>query len=175
MLRSRAFFAPANLGSRVVGPVEFVIGACRALVPGESMPSTLLLADWTARLGQELFEPPNVGGWPGGRAWLTPGRWSAGPTSPRPWSKATPSACRRRSTPARSPPSKGSDEVGGRRPAGAGALARDLVAAICGSADRRNARGRPQVPGDSARLARGPDRLMSHSHFHIGERPKSTP
>ena len=24
-----------------------------------------------ARLGQELFEPPNVGGWPGGRAWLT--------------------------------------------------------------------------------------------------------
>ena len=35
------------------------------------MPSTLLLADWTTRLGQELFEPPNVGGWPGGRAWLT--------------------------------------------------------------------------------------------------------
>ena len=33
VLRSRAFFAPANLGSRVVGPVEFVIGACRALVP----------------------------------------------------------------------------------------------------------------------------------------------
>ena len=72
VLRSRAFFAPANIGSRVVGPVEFVIGACRALVPAPSMPSTLLLADWTARLGQELFEPPNVGGWPGGRAWLTP-------------------------------------------------------------------------------------------------------
>ena len=72
VLRSRAFFAGPNLGSRVVGPVEFVIGACRALATGEAMPSTLLLADWTARLGQELFEPPNVGGWPGGRAWLTP-------------------------------------------------------------------------------------------------------
>jgi len=72
VLRSSAFFASKNIGSRVVGPVEFVIGACRALVPAEWMPSTLLLADWTARLGQELFEPPNVGGWPGGRAWLTP-------------------------------------------------------------------------------------------------------
>ena len=72
VLRSKAFFDPMNLGSRVVGPVEFVIGACRALVPGESPPSTLILADWTTRLGQDLFEPPNVGGWPGGRSWLTP-------------------------------------------------------------------------------------------------------
>jgi uncharacterized protein (DUF1800 family) len=71
VLRSRAFFASENLRSRVVGPVEFVIGACRAMVPAPSMPSTLLLADWTGRLGQELFEPPNVGGWPGGRAWLS--------------------------------------------------------------------------------------------------------
>src|SRR5262249_53449454 len=33
---------------------------------------TLLLADWSARLGQDLFYPPNVGGWPGGRAWVSP-------------------------------------------------------------------------------------------------------
>jgi len=72
VLRSRAFFASANLGARVVGPVEFVIGACRALVPGGSTPSTLILADWTTRMGQDLFEPPNVGGWPGGRSWVTP-------------------------------------------------------------------------------------------------------
>ena len=72
VLRSRAFFAPANLGSRVLGPVEFAVGACRALVPSGSSPSTLILADWISRLGQDLFEPPNVGGWPGGRAWLTP-------------------------------------------------------------------------------------------------------
>jgi uncharacterized protein (DUF1800 family) len=72
VIRSRAFFAAENIRSRVVGPVEFVIGACRALVPEPAIPSTLLLADWTGRLGQELFEPPNVGGWPGGRAWLFP-------------------------------------------------------------------------------------------------------
>jgi len=30
-----------------------------------------LLADWAAKLGQDLFYPPNVFGWPGGRSWLT--------------------------------------------------------------------------------------------------------
>src|SRR5262249_39599134 len=33
-------------------------------------PSTLALADWCERIGQDLFDPPNVGGWLGGRAWL---------------------------------------------------------------------------------------------------------
>ncbi len=30
-----------------------------------------ILADWMARLGQDLFYPPNVGGWPGGRNRIT--------------------------------------------------------------------------------------------------------
>jgi hypothetical protein len=30
----------------------------------------LLLAEWIARMGQDLFYPPNVFGWPGGRNWL---------------------------------------------------------------------------------------------------------
>ena len=34
-------------------------------------PSSLVLAEWAARLGQDLFYPPNVGGWNGGRDWLT--------------------------------------------------------------------------------------------------------
>jgi uncharacterized protein (DUF1800 family) len=71
VLRSRAFFADANIGSRVLGPVEYVVGAARALELFDPPASTLLLADWCARLGQDLFYPPNVGGWPGGRAWLT--------------------------------------------------------------------------------------------------------
>jgi uncharacterized protein (DUF1800 family) len=71
VLRSRAFFATENLGARVVGPVEFVIGAVRALKCLEPPPSTLLLAEWITRIGQDLFYPPNVGGWPGGRTWLS--------------------------------------------------------------------------------------------------------
>jgi uncharacterized protein (DUF1800 family) len=71
VLRSRAFFAGDNLGNRVLGPVEYVVGAARALELFDPPPSTLVLAEWTARLGQDLFYPPNVGGWPGGRSWLT--------------------------------------------------------------------------------------------------------
>jgi hypothetical protein len=71
VLRSRAFFVDDNLGNRVLGPVEYVIGAARALELFEPPSSTLVLAEWCGRLGQDLFYPPNVGGWPGGRSWLT--------------------------------------------------------------------------------------------------------
>jgi uncharacterized protein (DUF1800 family) len=71
ILRSRAFFAAANLGTRVLDPLGFLAGAARALELLDPPPSTLVLADWAARLGQDLFYPPNVGGWPGGRSWLT--------------------------------------------------------------------------------------------------------
>jgi hypothetical protein len=71
VLRSRAFFAEANIGKRVLGPVEFVVGPARALELFDPPPSTLLMADWSARLGQDLFYPPNVGGWSDGRAWIT--------------------------------------------------------------------------------------------------------
>jgi uncharacterized protein (DUF1800 family) len=73
VLRSRAFFAAENLGTRVVDPAPFVIGTARALELAASAPSTLLLAEWMGRMGQDLFYPSNVGGWPGGRAWLAPG------------------------------------------------------------------------------------------------------
>src|SRR5262249_58741417 len=33
VLRSQAFFAEANLGNRILGPVEYVIGSVRALDP----------------------------------------------------------------------------------------------------------------------------------------------
>jgi uncharacterized protein (DUF1800 family) len=72
VLRSRLFFGEANVRSRVLGPVEFVAGAARALELFDPAPSTLALADWSARIGQDVFDPPNVGGWPAGRAWLHP-------------------------------------------------------------------------------------------------------
>jgi uncharacterized protein (DUF1800 family) len=71
VLRSRAFFAEANLGTRILGPVEYVVGAARALELLDPPPSTLILAEFGSNLGQDLFHPPNVGGWPGGRAWLS--------------------------------------------------------------------------------------------------------
>jgi len=71
VLRSQAFFSEKNLGKRILGPVEFVIGSLQALEQHQSPPSTLVLAEWAGRLGQDLFYPPNVFGWPGGRDWVT--------------------------------------------------------------------------------------------------------
>jgi uncharacterized protein (DUF1800 family) len=71
VLRSQAFFAEANLGTRILGPAEYVVGAARALELFDPPPSTLVLAEFVAHLGQDLFYPPNVGGWPGGRDWIS--------------------------------------------------------------------------------------------------------
>jgi uncharacterized protein (DUF1800 family) len=71
VLRSQAFFAAANLGNRVQGPVEYMVGVVRALELLDPSPNTLVLADLAGKLGHTLFYPPNVGGWPGGRAWIT--------------------------------------------------------------------------------------------------------
>jgi uncharacterized protein (DUF1800 family) len=72
ILRSRLFFADENVRTRVLEPVGYVVGAVAALELLAPPPSTLALADWAGRMGQEVFDPPNVGGWPGGRAWAHP-------------------------------------------------------------------------------------------------------
>jgi uncharacterized protein (DUF1800 family) len=71
VLHSRRFFAAESLRRRVSGPPEFVVAAVRALEVFDPFPNTLILAEWTESLGQDLFYPPSVGGWTGGRAWLT--------------------------------------------------------------------------------------------------------
>ncbi len=71
ILRSEAFFADANIGNRILDPIQFAIASLRALEMLTPPPSTLLLAEWSAKLGLDLFYPPNVFGWTGGRSWLT--------------------------------------------------------------------------------------------------------
>lgn len=71
LLRSRLFFSAQNLKSRVASPVDVVIGTVVALDERTSLPSTLLLAEAMSRMGQDLFYPPNVGGWREGRAWFS--------------------------------------------------------------------------------------------------------
>ncbi|HBE71574.1 MAG TPA: DUF1800 domain-containing protein [Planctomycetaceae bacterium] len=71
ILRSMLFFSDANIQSRVCDPVSFVISTIRSLELWENAPSTLAMAVWIKRMGQQLFQPPNVGGWSGGRAWLS--------------------------------------------------------------------------------------------------------
>ncbi|GAA1905652.1 DUF1800 domain-containing protein [Lapillicoccus jejuensis] len=66
---------PSVAGTLVVTPVEWTVGAVRALrVPlgGEEGAKHLALVTSTLnQLGQVPFSPPNVSGWPSGQAWLS--------------------------------------------------------------------------------------------------------
>jgi uncharacterized protein (DUF1800 family) len=68
ILRSRHFFSEHAFHQRVKSPVEFTLGAARAVGPQLVNPKAL--AGWVDDMGQRLFAPPNVKGWPGGKTWL---------------------------------------------------------------------------------------------------------
>ena len=72
VLRSATFFADANIRSKVSGPADFAVGAVRALELSAGSVNSQVLGGWITAMGQDLFYPPNVGGWAGGRAWLSP-------------------------------------------------------------------------------------------------------
>ena len=66
---SEAFWAPENRGRLVKSPVDLVVGSLRLFdLPVNDDRD---LAWLTRRLGQDLFDPPDVKGWPGGTAWIT--------------------------------------------------------------------------------------------------------
>ena len=68
LLTSDAFWARANRGTLVKSPVEFVVGTLRQLEI--QSPAGLPFAILSAGMGQNLFSPPNVKGWPGGNVWI---------------------------------------------------------------------------------------------------------
>lgn len=65
---STLFFSAQARRSLLKSPVRFVLGACRAL---EVRPNLQAAARLIAALGQDLFQPPTVKGWEGGRLWIT--------------------------------------------------------------------------------------------------------
>ena len=71
IVRSDLFFSESNLRHRVADPASFFLCPLRSLECFRDPPSTLALADALRRMGLDLFTPPNVGGWVGGRAWLS--------------------------------------------------------------------------------------------------------
>lgn len=62
------FYEDKNIGTRIKSPVELIVGL-RRLIPMElEKPEAQLL--FQKVLGQVLFYPPNVAGWPGGKSWI---------------------------------------------------------------------------------------------------------
>jgi len=63
-----AFWAEANRAALIKSPVDLVVGTVRqfGIDYGDPVPFAIV----TSQLGQSLFAPPNVRGWPGGEAWI---------------------------------------------------------------------------------------------------------
>ena len=68
VLLSEAFWSQEYRGALIKSPVDLVIGSLRRLDMSE-VPAGLALRS-ISRLGQNLFDPPNVAGWPGGTNWI---------------------------------------------------------------------------------------------------------
>ncbi|HVN69816.1 MAG TPA: DUF1800 domain-containing protein [Candidatus Binatia bacterium] len=70
ILSSNVFYSDRAYRALVKSPVEFVIGTYKTLGL-TAMDQSALPA--LAQMGQRLYFPPSVAGWPGGKNWLTSG------------------------------------------------------------------------------------------------------
>ena len=68
LFSSAHFYEPANVRSQIKSPIMLAVGSCRML--GLPVPNIDTLLDASALMGQNLFLPPSVKGWEGGRSWI---------------------------------------------------------------------------------------------------------
>lgn len=76
MFNHDEFYSERAKTRTIKNPVDFVIGTIKALGiknTGKPVGSSPELFDLLDDMGMELFEPPNVAGWPGGLRWITTG------------------------------------------------------------------------------------------------------
>lgn len=68
---SRDFYSPPSYATQIKSPVQLIVSTYKKMgltdIPGAPDFDSV-----TRDLGQELFYPPNVAGWKGGRSWITP-------------------------------------------------------------------------------------------------------
>ncbi|HVW12998.1 MAG TPA: DUF1800 domain-containing protein [Mucilaginibacter sp.] len=62
------FYDEKNTGNLIKSPVEFIVGLNRQFYINYLSPEVQI--QFQRALGQLLFYPPNVAGWPGGRNWI---------------------------------------------------------------------------------------------------------
>ncbi|MBV9848226.1 MAG: DUF1800 domain-containing protein [Armatimonadetes bacterium] len=68
ILKSPAFYSPQAMYAQIKSPTEYVVTLMRTLdAPMSAAEGSF---DRVKEMGQELFNPPNVKGWPGGQTWM---------------------------------------------------------------------------------------------------------
>lgn len=61
---SKWFYNEANIGTRIKSPIELFVGIQRTLPLSFEKPEVII--NYGNLLGQVIFRPPNVAGWPSG-------------------------------------------------------------------------------------------------------------
>ena len=69
VLKSDVFWAEQNRGALIKSPIELMVGTMRTF-PHRSL-TTKDIMHTSRILGQDLFDPPNVKGWEGGKDWIS--------------------------------------------------------------------------------------------------------
>jgi len=69
LLTSKEFYRAEHQGNLIKSPIELIVGTLRLF--RMQFEKTSPLVGTARRLGQDIFEPPNVKGWPGGKTWIT--------------------------------------------------------------------------------------------------------
>lgn len=62
------FYDDKNIGNLIKSPIDLLVGINRQFYVSYQNP--MVLIQFQRTLGQELFHPPNVAGWPGGKSWI---------------------------------------------------------------------------------------------------------
>lgn len=62
------FYKEENIGTKIKSPIELMTGIMRILPMQVQNPENLIV--YQKLLGQMLFYPPNVSGWPSGKSWI---------------------------------------------------------------------------------------------------------
>ncbi len=78
LLTSPAFYSTKAYRSRIKSPVEFLVGGFRNLGLGGIEQAGKKLLGAMSIMGQILYDPPNVAGWPGDQVsanWVNTGAW----------------------------------------------------------------------------------------------------
>jgi len=71
VLNSPAFWDQRNRASLIKSPLDLIVGTLRSLdLEDNNLPFQVLSAQFR-QLGQDLYTPPNVKGWPGGESWIS--------------------------------------------------------------------------------------------------------
>ena len=68
LFKSRHFYDLQIMTNKIKSPVQLIVGTVRML--GTPPRDASLLIDAAGQMGQELFAPPSVAGWPAGRTWI---------------------------------------------------------------------------------------------------------